>query len=133
MAALISALHNASQSQLPLTLVAAGLPQLVAQTERAKSYTERLFEFASVDRLDEPAARAALCVPAEKEQVRFEEGAISEILRQTLGYPYFLQEWGKHSWDLADASPIGRADADRATLQALAELDAGFFASVSTG
>ena len=61
-------------------------------------------------------------MPAEKAQVRFEEEAISEILGQTLSYPYFLQEWGKHSWDVANASPIGRADANRATLQALAEL-----------
>jgi hypothetical protein len=127
LAPLIGAFHNASQTQLPITMVAAGLPQLVGQTGRAKSYAERLFEFAPVDRLDEQAARAALCVPAEKAQVRFDEGAISEILRHTAGYPYFLQEWGKHSWNVADLSPIEREDAERATEQALSELDASFF------
>ena len=44
-----------------------------------------------------------------------------------MGYPYFLQEWGKHSWNLADRSPIEGEDARRATVQALAELDASFF------
>jgi hypothetical protein len=127
LAPLISAFHNASQTQLPITMVAAGLPQLVGQTGRAKSYAERLFEFAPVDRLDEQAARAALCVPAEKAQVTFDEGAILEILRHTSGYPYFLQEWGKHSWNVADLSPIEREDAQRATEQALGELDASFF------
>jgi len=127
LAALISALHNASQTQVPITMVGAGLPQLVGQTGRAKSYAERLFEFAPIDRLDATAARAALCVPAEKEGVTFDEQAISEILRQTLGYPYFLQEWGKHSWNAADASPIEGRDAVQATLHALAELDASFF------
>jgi hypothetical protein len=127
LAPLISAFHHASQSQLPVTMVAAGLPQLVGQTGRAKSYAERLFEFAAVDRLDEKAARAALCVPAEKERVKFDENAILEILRQTLGYPYFLQEWGKHSWNVADISPIECEDAQRATEQALSELDASFF------
>jgi AAA ATPase-like protein len=127
LAALISALHNASQQQVPVALVAAGLPQLVGQTGRAKSYAERLFEFAPIDRLDVTAARAALCVPAEQELVDFEDGAIAEILRQTLGYPYFLQEWGKHSWNVAGSSPVRQKDAETATNLALAELDASFF------
>ena len=125
--ALIAAVHNASQSQVPITMVAAGLPQLVGLTGRAKTYAERLFEFAPVGPLDAVSARTALCVPAEQEHATFEDGAIAEILRQTSCYPYFLQEWGKHSWNTAAASPIGQTDAQRATLLALAELDAGFF------
>jgi hypothetical protein len=39
LAALITALHGANQAQLPVTLVAAGLPQLLSQTGRAKSYS----------------------------------------------------------------------------------------------
>ena len=127
LAALITALHNASQEQLPVTMVGAGLPQLVGQTGRAKSYAERLFEFAPVDRLDDQAARAALTVPAEKQQVTYDAGAVVEVLKQTRGYPYFLQEWGKHSWNVAVGSPIETRDAERATVEALAELDASFF------
>jgi hypothetical protein len=127
LAALITALHRASQKQLPVTMVGAGLPQLLGRMGRAKSYAERLFEFVPIDKLDVEAARKALCVPAEKEGVGFADEAISEITVQTQGYPYFLQEWGKHSWDLADASPIEAEDAKRATVAALAELDASFF------
>jgi hypothetical protein len=127
LASLITALHSASQSQLPVTMVAAGLPQLVGQSGRAKSYAERLFEFARIDRLDEAAARAALIIPARQEGAEFAEAAILEILEQTEGYPYFLQEWGKHSWNIADGSPVSEADARQATIQALAELDASFF------
>ena len=125
--ALITALHRASQNQLPVTMVAAGLPQLVAQTGRAKSYAERLFEFIHVDSLEAAAAQDALCVPAEKQGVKYDEKAIRAIIEQTKGYPYFLQEWGKHSWNLAAASPIKLEDADRATAAALAELDNSFF------
>jgi hypothetical protein len=127
LAALISGLHQASQAQVPITMVAAGLPQIVGASGRAKSYAERLFEFAAVDRLDADAARAALRVPAEKKDVLYDDNAIDEILQQTRCYPYFLQEWGKHSWHIAQKSPIRRADAERATAQALAELDASFF------
>lgn len=127
LAALISALHRANQNQLPVTLVAAGLPQLLGQMGRAKSYAERLFEFIPIGPLDVDAARNALCIPAAHEDVAFEEAAIEEILKCTEGYPYFLQEWGKHAWGEAAASPITRNDATRAASVALAELDASFF------
>ena len=127
LAALIVALHSANQDQLPITMVAAGLPQLVGRTGRAKSYAERLFEFAPIDRLDEDAAKAALTVPVHRAGVDYETEAVTEILAQTRGYPYFLQEWGKQSWNVADASPIEAEDARRATIEALAELDASFF------
>jgi hypothetical protein len=127
LAALITALHGASQAQLPITMVAAGLPQLLGQTGRARSYAERLFEFVSIDRLESEAATAALCVPAQKQRVRFASGAIGLILEQTHCYPYFLQEWGKHSWNVASASPISVVAAEKATALALSELDASFF------
>ena len=127
LASLITALHSANQDQLPVTMVGAGLPQLVGQTGRAKSYAERLFEFAPIDRLDDDAASAALTVPAGKEGVLYEPDAVSEILAQTRGYPYFLQEWGKHSWNVANHTPIDGDDARHATIDALNELDASFF------
>lgn len=127
LAALITALHRASQNQLPVTMIAAGLPQLVGLSGRAKSYAERLFEFTPIGSLDDKAARAALCVPAFKEGAKFEPGAIEVILRQTQGYPYFLQEWGKHCWNTAEGSPIRESDAVKASASALSELDNSFF------
>lgn len=127
LASLIMALHGASQARLPVAMVAAGLPQLVGKAGRAKSYAERLFEFTPIDRLSEDAASAALTIPARKEGVAYAGAAVDEILRQTRGYPYFLQEWGKHIWNVADTSPIEGADARKATIDALSELDGGFF------
>ena len=124
---LIAAFHSASQEQLPITMVAAGLPQLVGKTGRTKSYAERLFEFVPVDSLGDDDARSAVIVPASNEGVGFDSDAVTEVLCKTGGYPYFLQEWGKHSWDVADSSPIRLADVQRATTLALAELDASFF------
>lgn len=127
LAALISALHRASQKQLPVTMIAAGLPQLLGQMGRAKSYAERLFEFVAVGPLDDASARDAIRLPIAREGEAVEDAALDAILDQTRGYPYFLQEWGKHSWDTADASPITQEDVELATRSALAELDASFF------
>jgi hypothetical protein len=124
---LLSALHRVSQAQLPIAMVAAGLPQLLGLSGRAKSYAERLLEFVPIDRLDDEAAKSALREPAVREGVAFEDAAVATILKQTQGYPYFLQEWGKHSWDRAERSPIQASDAADATITALAELDGSFF------
>lgn len=127
LAALISALHRCAQMQLPVTLVAAGLPQLVGQLGKAKSYAERLFEFSAIGPLDRAAAALAIVVPARRMGADFDDDAVDEILRQTDSYPYFLQEWGKHSWNVATTSPVRRRDVVTATDSALAELDASFF------
>ena len=126
-ASLITALHRCAQAALPIVLIGAGLPQLVGRAGRAKSYAERMFEFPEIGPLDDEDARKALVAPARERLVRYEDGALDEILLQTQAYPYFLQEWGKHCWHCADASPITRDDAVSATELAIAELDASFF------
>ncbi len=126
-AALISAMHRCAQLQLPVAMVGAGLPRLRALAGNAKSYAERLFDFPMVDRLTAEQASLALEKPAGDEGVRFDAVAVQEILRHTQGYPYFLQEWGKHSWDNAPSSPITLEDVQYSSQQALAALDESFF------
>ena len=127
LSALISAMHRCAQEKLPLTLVAAGLPQLVGRAGKAKSYAERLFDYPEIGPLSSSEASIALTRPAEDLDVRFQDAAVDEIFRCTFGYPYFLQEWGKHVWDLAPSSPITKADVERASDVALAALDENFF------
>lgn len=127
LAALITALHRASQSSLPVALVGAGLPQLRANMGNAKSYAERMFDFPEIGPLPPPAARDAITKPIAEAGAAILDAATERIIEQTHGYPYFLQEWGKHSWDAADASPIAAADVETATITAVAALDASFF------
>ena len=127
LAILISALHRCAQGKLPITLIGAGLPQLRGRMGKAKSYAERLFEFSNVGALDETAAAEAIIKPAQEEQVEFDADAVAEITKKTQGYPYFLQEWGKHAWDCADESPITLADVNAASTIAIAALDDSFF------
>lgn len=127
MAALISALHRCSQEQLPVTVVGAGLPQLRGRMGEAKSYAERLFDFPEIGPLGNSDAKEAIVKPAIEEGVEFEEGAVELIIEKTKGYPYFLQEWGKHTWDVAPQSPITSEDVANATDEAIAALDESFF------
>ena len=127
LAALITSLHRAAQRKLPVVLVGAGLPQLRGKTGRAKSYAERLFDFPEIGPLTRESASAAIVKPANDRGVEVNEDAFEQIFKETRGYPYFLQEWGKHAWDTADASPITKADVNEATKTAIAALDASFF------
>ena len=61
------------------------------------------------------------------EGVEIEPRALDLIVASTQGYPYFLQEWGKHTWDVAESSPITAADVEDASQLALAALDQSFF------
>jgi len=125
--ALIAALHRTAQQALPVTLVGAGLPQIPELTGAAKSYSERLFHFPRIGSLPHDAAREALVVPAEEEGARYEEEAVDEIIRFTEGYPYFLQEYGKHVWNLASGPTITLQDALDARRPVQLQLDENFF------
>lgn len=127
LAALITALHRCAQRKLPVSLVGAGLPQLPGRMGEAKSYAERLFDFPHIGPLDAAAAERAIRKPAADQGVQYTDAAVAAIVRETHGYPYFLQEWGKHAWDAADASPIDEADVREASRTALAALDESFF------
>lgn len=127
LAALITALHRTAQRGLPVVLVGAGLPQLRGRMGKAKSYAERLFDFPEIGQLPPDAARRAIAKPANDNGVEVTPDALELIVTHTSGYPYFLQEWGKHSWDAAHASPITPEDVQRGSTAAIAALDESFF------
>ena len=127
LAALITALHRTAQRQLPVVMFGAGLPQIRGRMGKAKSYAERLFEFREIGALSTADAKLAIAKPAGDEGVEIEAHALDAIVSHTRCYPYFLQEWGKHVWDVAERSPIGVASVEVASKMAIAALDESFF------
>jgi AAA ATPase domain/Iron dependent repressor, N-terminal DNA binding domain len=127
--ALCAACHELSQEGLPLVIVGAGLPHLPAVLSASKSYSERLFRYVRIDRLDRAAADQALAAPAEEEGVAYTQEALDALYAATEGYPYFVQAYGKVTWDHAPRSPVAAADVLVAVPEAQAELAVGFFGS----
>jgi hypothetical protein len=127
--ALCAACHEISQSALPVIVVGAGLPFLPAVLSASKSYSERLFSYQRIDRLDRIAADQALAAPAEQEGASFTPQALEKMFEATGGYPYFIQAYGREAWDIAPATPITDADVAVAAPAAEAELAVGFFGS----
>lgn len=127
MSALIMAIHRVSQRGLPLVLVGAGLPQLVGLAGKSKSYAERLFTYPELGALSLEDASLALQGPVATQGVAFTPQALAEVFSVTQGYPYFLQEWGYQSWNMAEQSPIDLPLIQRTTIASTARLDQSFF------
>lgn len=127
--ALCAAVHEISQARLPLMVVGAGLPHLPAVLAASKSYSERLFRYVAIGRLDRLAADAALVLPARDEDADFTPDALEALYAATGGYPYFVQAYGKAVWDVAPGSPVTTTDVSMAAPQAEADLAVGFFGS----
>ncbi len=65
--------------------------------------------------------------PARAEGVEYEPDAVERIVEYTQGYPYFIQEYGRAAWNIAEGATITRADVEAAGAVVEAELDASFF------
>jgi hypothetical protein len=127
--ALCAACHELSQNGGPLIVVGAGLPHLPSVLSASKSYSERLFRYVSIDRLDRDAADIALLAPARREGADFDAAALDALYVAADGYPYFVQAYGKVTWDVAATSPVTTADVEVAAPVAAGELAVGFFGS----
>jgi len=127
--AICGACHELSQDAAPLIVVGAGLPHLPAVLSASKSYSERLFSYHRIDRLDRASADQALLAPAEREEVEFTQDALEALYRKADGYPYFVQAYGKATWDQTPESPITAEDVEVAAPAAEEELAVGFFGS----
>lgn len=127
LSALIVAIHAISQKSIPVMLFGGGLPQLAGLAGDAKSYAERLFRYPAVGALSREAAINAIRKPIQEENGEITDDALETIIELTQGYPYFLQEWGYHTWNIAPTSPITAQDVEAATAKALAHLDSDFF------
>lgn len=126
-AGLIVAIHRTTQRNLPVVLSGAGLPQVPGLAGAAKSYAERLFDFLSVGELAFDEAAQVLTVPAAEADIDITPAAVTEMVRASRGYPYFLQEWGSAAWNAAPGSPVGIDDVTAARPAVRQALDESFF------
>ena len=127
LSALILAMHKLQQKQAPFVLIGAGLPTLPRLAGEAKSYAERLFSYPLIGQLSREEAARALSEPVEQEGAYFEQEALDMIYEHTLGYPYFLQEWGYQVWNQAAGALLTKQDVLAASDLVIRRLDQNFF------
>jgi hypothetical protein len=112
LSAICIAFQAVSRASLPVAMVAAGLPDLQVRLMAAKPYADRLFQYRELGRLPEAAARTALIAPAATRGVEYDEQAARLVVRDSAGYPYFLQEYGLELWNYAERARVTTSDVE---------------------
>ncbi|MDA8068439.1 MAG: ATP-binding protein [Actinomycetota bacterium] len=118
--------HAAAQDNWRVLIGFAGLPSLPRILAEAKSYAERL-RYMRIQELNPNAAAEALTIPAGLEDVRWHPDAIAVVVNAAGRYPYFLQQFGQESWNVAAGPLIGTQDAALGVARGTNALDNGFF------
>ncbi len=126
---LLAGVHRCGQDGLPLACVLAGLPNLVGDVARAATYAERMFTVADLGPLSPPQVERAIVEPAAEIGVQWTEDATTAIVDHSDGFPFFVQTWAYHTWNVAHDEPISADDVERARPHADHALDSSFFAA----
>jgi hypothetical protein len=125
--AVLAVQHRCSQAGRPFYLVAAGLTDLPGRLSDLRSYSERLFDYRLIGQLDPAASREALVAPAIKNGATFTDGALDLLLGAADGYPYFLQTFGRETWNAALEKQITAEDAEEGLRIGREALDSAFY------
>jgi hypothetical protein len=126
---ILAGVHRCGQDTLPLFCVLAGLPNLVGDVAKAATYAERMFTVADLGPLTAEQVELAVSEPASELGVEWATDALAAIADRSDGFPFFVQTWAYHTWNVARDEPISLDDVRRADAAAEHALDAAFFAA----
>jgi hypothetical protein len=115
LATLFGAIKQIQLSGYPVIVVASGLPSVVPNIVKSRSYLERDLAVTRISSLADGDARAAIAEPLSQTTITFSESLITRIVTETRGYPYFLQYYSSF---LVDSVP----DRDYFDVEAFEEL-----------
>ncbi len=113
-------LLNAAQyagGRAPFLLVLAGTPDLPLRLfEMGAGFMGRA-EQLLLGRLDEGAAGEAIRRPLAEDGIGVEEEALGRMVRESHGYPFFVQLWGHAVWDRVRGAGGGRESVTMAVVE----------------
>jgi uncharacterized glyoxalase superfamily protein PhnB len=127
---MLDVFQSLQKRDMPLMLILAGLPTLFPKLVKARTFAERMFRVVFLDRLKEADTRTAILNPIEQANsvVRFSEEWIDAIVRESGGYPYFIQFLSREAFDAAVQHRGATMRAAASLIDITRKLDTDFFA-----
>lgn len=124
---LLDLFQSIQRKDIRFMLVLAGLPTLFPRLVESRTFAERMFRVVTLEHLTPAQSRDAIVKPAPA--VSFSEEAVQLIIKESAGYPYFLQFICREVFDVL----LGRHPADGEAVavvmeEILRKLDNDFFA-----
>ena len=128
---LLDVFQSIQKKGLPILLVLTGLPTLFPKLVDARTFTERMFHVMTLGRLNDQECRDAIVKPIQQQScpVQFTEPAIQEIIKNSGGYPYFIQFLCREMFDsYLQQKASGEVNPVVTVAQTIRKLDSDFFA-----
>ena len=128
---LLDVFQSIQKKGMPIFLVLTGLPTLFPKLVDARTFAERMFHVMTLGRLNEQECRDAIVKPIQQQSctVHFTEPAVQEIVRNSGGYPYFIQFLCREMFDsYLQQKASGEVNPVVTVAQTIRKLDSDFFA-----
>lgn len=128
---LLEAIQYLQRKEIPYLLILTGLPTLVNTLSETRTYSERMFQIITLNRLNDAESKEAILVPIEKDHcpVTFTERGIAEIIKYSSGYPYFIQFFCKEAFDsILQQIKVGKHKPRIIISEFVRKLDTDFYA-----
>jgi len=109
---LVRFVHASAGTTSPAFLLAAGLPSSREHLHVVRTYTER-WRYFRLELLTPQETQAAIAIPAESRRVTIESDALSLLVSESAGYPFFVQEFASAAWLAHAGSRITLDDVQR--------------------
>jgi type II secretory pathway predicted ATPase ExeA len=105
LAILLETFQSLQRKGIRFMLLLTGLPALFPRLVESRTYAERMFVVQELGRLTPEAARQAIEKPLQNAKWTLGDAAIEAIIKQSDGYPYFLQFICRETLDHAIVHP----------------------------
>lgn len=99
--------QSIQKKNIPFMLVMTGLPTLFPKLVEARTFSERMFRVVFLDRLTQEESREAILTPIKSAEcpVKLAEESVGLIVKESGGYPYFIQFICKEVYDVFLSHP----------------------------
>src|SRR2546428_13334643 len=91
-------------------LMLCGMPAVVDNLSRSKSYSERMFATQELGNLRPPEDRAAFVDPAVRQGRRYADEVGDGVMEDSGGYPFFIQVYSDALWDRSASGNIFQSE-----------------------
>jgi type II secretory pathway predicted ATPase ExeA len=127
---LLDVFQSIQRKGIPFMLVLAGLPTLFPKLVDARAFSERMFRVMTLTKLDPGQSREAILRPIEVADcpVKLSPQSVEVIIRESAGYPYFIQFICREVYDVFIRKHAGEEEKVVPIEAIQHKLDADFFA-----